>query len=393
MINAVLIDDEEPALIELEFLLKNYPEVHILEKFLNPLEALEKIKELKPQVVFIDMNMPGLSGLTLTKKLQEMLSGIDVVFVTAYEQYAVEAFHVEARDYLLKPVSKERLDKTIQRLKSNIIELHCKGEQVLEIRCMDFFQIAWVGKEPIKWRTEKEKELFAFLLHHKGLEVSRDRIIDELWGELETDRAIRQLHNAIYYMKKTLAEYGITSEQIDITKHYCLSLGKVQVDREQLEDKIRYVKDMQTTEELEAVLSLFGNGYLQFEGWGWAEQDRALFKRYQMKLQAQLAQKYREAKRYEQAELLLENAYYINPFEENITYNLMELYKETGEIAKATQHFLAYQKILKVELNIKPQDKVVKLYETIGKGENAKEIQKNKVSRSNLREICENQSI
>lgn len=368
MINVVLIDDEEPALMEMEFLLKDYTNIHILEKFMNPMEALEKIEELNPQVVFIDMNMPGLSGLTVTKKLQEMLGQIEIVFVTAYEQYAVEAFNVEATDYLLKPISKERLDKTMRRLKCNLRENGCDCEQVLEIKCMDSLQIGWVGKEPIKWRTEKEKELFAFLLHNKGIVVSRDRIIDELWGELETSRATRQLHNAIYYIKKTLTEYGITAEQIGISKHYCLSLCKVQVDREKIEDQIRHSQALQTINELEAVLSLFGGGYLQFEGWAWAEQERALFRQHQIKLQTQLALKYREAEKYDQAEALLKRAFYINPFEENITYNLMEVYKETEQIAKATQHFLEYEKILMDELNIRPQAKVAKLYETVVKG-------------------------
>lgn len=368
MINVVLIDDEEPALMEMEFLLKDYTNVHILEKFINPIEALEKIEELNPQVIFIDMNMPGLNGLTVTKKLQEMFSQIEIVFVTAYEQYAVEAFNVEATDYLLKPISKERLDKTMRRLKCNPIE-NCDSEQVLEIKCMDSLQISWEGKEPIKWRTEKEKELFAFLLHNKGIVVSRDRIIDELWGELETSRATRQLHNAIYYIKKTLTEYGISAEQIGISKHYCLNLGKVKVDREQLEDQIRHAQALQTIDELEAVLSLFGGGYLQFEGWGWAEQERALFKQHQIKLQIKLAQQYMQAKRCDQAETLLKSAFYINPFEENITYNLMEVYKETEQIAKATQHFMEYEKILRVELNIKPQAKVAKLYEMVCRGQ------------------------
>lgn len=368
MINVVLIDDEEPALLEMEFLLRNYPNVHILGKFINPMEALEKIKDLKPQAVFIDMNMPGLSGLTVTRKLQEISRQIEVVFVTAYEQYAVEAFHVEATDYLLKPVSKERLDQTIRRLKCSSRDAGCDCDQVLEIKCMDSLQISWASREPVKWRTEKEKELFAFLLHNKGIEVSRDRIIDELWGELETSRAIRQLHNAVYYMKKTLTEYGVTPEQIAISKRYRLHLGKVQYDREQLEEKLKHIYSSQTIEETESILLLFGRGYLQFEGWAWAEPDRALFRQHQMKLLTQLSQKYMQTKTYDQVEFLLKKAFDINPFEENITYHLLELYKETGEAAKAAQHFLLYQKILKDELNIKPQYKIIKIYESMGNG-------------------------
>lgn len=129
MINVILIDDEELALLEMEFLLKEYPQVNILGKFTNPIEALEKIERLKPHCIFIDINMPQLSGLTITEKIRKNMEQIQVVFVTAYEQYAIEAFQVEAMDYLLKPVTKERLDQTLGRLFRRTGQVFCKNQQ------------------------------------------------------------------------------------------------------------------------------------------------------------------------------------------------------------------------------------------------------------------------
>lgn len=365
MVDVILIDDEEPALLELEFLLKGYNDINILGRYTNPYEAMEKIALLKPHGIFIDINMPQLSGMTLIKKLKESKSEIDVIFVTAHEKYAVEAFRVEAVDYLLKPVSRECLNQTVNRL------LRRKGisctieNNVPELRCIGELQLRWTGKPPIKWRTEKEKELFAFLLNREGQQVSRDRIIDRLWGDYEVGRAVRLLHNSIYYVKKTLEEYGIKPEHINISGRYCLKLGDIWYDKGIIENKMGNLNAMQTIEDLENILKLFQGQYLQFEGWTWAEQERELLRQYELDLLVQLSRKYTEAGILYKAELALKNAYHNNPYDENITYMLMELYKNSGEIAKAARHYIEYYKMLKDELGINPQERIVKIYESV----------------------------
>lgn len=365
MINVILIDDEEPALLEMEFLLKEYPEVNILGKFTNPIEGLEKLELLKPHAVFIDINMPQLSGMSITKKLRDSKAKTNVIFVTAYEEYAVKAFEMEAMDYLLKPVSNERLDQTIARLgQRNGVEPQIQ-EGLLEIRCMGGLRLSWTGSNPIKWRTEKEKELFAFLLNNRGIELSKDQIINELWSEYEVDRATRQLHNSIYYLKKELRKYGIGPEQLHISGHYCLKLGDVWYDRLIIEDKMKNLEDLQTIEELEAMLKLFAGGYLHLEGWTWAEQEREKLLQRELEVHMKLIQKYIEVGRIGDAERTLKELFYKNPFEEKITYMLMVLYKKTGEAIKATTHYAEYRKILKDELKINPGEKVTKVYESI----------------------------
>lgn len=115
--SALLVDDEAPARDELSFLLKSFPEVEVIGAASNGLEAVQMIEESEPDVVFLDVQMPGLDGLGVIRRLQE--KGIplpSVVLCTAYEQYALEAFRLEALDYLLKPVERDRLAQTIDRL-------------------------------------------------------------------------------------------------------------------------------------------------------------------------------------------------------------------------------------------------------------------------------------
>lgn len=114
--NAVIIDDEKPARDELAFLLRSFPEVSVVGQGKNGLEAVALIKEHNPDLVFLDVQMPGLDGFGVIQKLMDRKVRLPhIVFATAYESYAVQAFEVNAVDYILKPFDKQRLSRALQR--------------------------------------------------------------------------------------------------------------------------------------------------------------------------------------------------------------------------------------------------------------------------------------
>ena len=115
-INTIIVDDEKPARDELAYLLKAFPEVNLIGQGKNGVEAVSLIKEHAPDLVFLDVQMPGLDGFGVLKKLVERKMKMPhVVFATAFDQYAVQAFDVNAVDYVLKPFDKARIAKAIQR--------------------------------------------------------------------------------------------------------------------------------------------------------------------------------------------------------------------------------------------------------------------------------------
>ena len=117
-IAALIVDDEQPARDELAFLLKGFPEVEVVGQGKNGVEAVNLIRELNPQVTFLDVQMPGLDGFGVIKKLLEKKVRLPYfVFATAYDNYAVQAFEVNALDYLLKPIAKPRLEKAVAKLR------------------------------------------------------------------------------------------------------------------------------------------------------------------------------------------------------------------------------------------------------------------------------------
>ncbi len=120
-LTTIVVDDEQLACDELSYLLRDFPEIEVIATGSNGLEAVDLIPRLEPELVFLDVHMPGLDGMGVVRRLREM--GIELphfIFVTAYDQYAVEAFRLEAMDYLLKPVDKARLAETVERARRTI---------------------------------------------------------------------------------------------------------------------------------------------------------------------------------------------------------------------------------------------------------------------------------
>ena len=116
MLRAMIVDDEAPARSELRFLLEQTGKIGAISEASSVRSAIEMLMETRVEVVFLDISMPGASGLQLAEALHKLKNPPAIVFVTAYSDHAVEAFDVDAVDYLLKPVEEERLDRAIEKV-------------------------------------------------------------------------------------------------------------------------------------------------------------------------------------------------------------------------------------------------------------------------------------
>lgn len=140
-INAIIVDDEAHARKALTHLLKDYPDIHVLGEFENGKTAVKAVFDLNPQVVFLDIQMPKLDGFEVLELLGD--DAPLIVFVTAHDEYAIQAFDKNALDYLLKPVEKERLATTVQRIEERINEANGtpgfkEAEPMLQQRQLDY---------------------------------------------------------------------------------------------------------------------------------------------------------------------------------------------------------------------------------------------------------------
>lgn len=128
MLKAMIVDDEAPARSELRFLLDELGQTEVVAEAASVREAIEKMKDYPCDVIFLDVNMPEATGLKLAEALQHLKYPPAVVFVTAYSEYALEAFKVNAVDYLVKPVETDRLSQAIARVRESV-SLHMQAQK------------------------------------------------------------------------------------------------------------------------------------------------------------------------------------------------------------------------------------------------------------------------
>lgn len=117
--NCIIVEDEYPAREELKYFINKFSDISIVDEFDNSLDALDFLKSNFVDVIFLDINMPGVDGMSMAKITKKLRNSPKFVFITAYPEYAVDAFEIEAFDYILKPYSEERIISTLKKLERN----------------------------------------------------------------------------------------------------------------------------------------------------------------------------------------------------------------------------------------------------------------------------------
>ena len=158
-INTIIVDDEKPARDELAFLLKGFPEINVIGQGKNGVEAVALIKEHSPDLVFLDVQMPGLDGFGVLKKLVERKMKVPhVVFATAFDHYAVQAFDVNAVDYVLKPFDRARIAKAIARARK-MVETQTSATERLEQLVSQLGSAKQSSSPPVKILVRSQQKL------------------------------------------------------------------------------------------------------------------------------------------------------------------------------------------------------------------------------------------
>jgi DNA-binding LytR/AlgR family response regulator len=168
LMRVVLIDDELMALENLKYVIGQFDGVEIAGVFTNPLEAIQEIDTIRPDAVFLDIEMPQLNGFVAAEEIFGILPGVCIVFVTAYNEYAVKAFEINAIDYILKPVSKKRIEQAIGKLVKNCGGLRQGGQvEGTDMIIAEYFKkqinkiIAWKGEKIILLNPNQVLYLYA----------------------------------------------------------------------------------------------------------------------------------------------------------------------------------------------------------------------------------------
>ncbi|MBD0383612.1 response regulator [Paenibacillus sedimenti] len=376
---AILVDDEWLALRKLEKMLASYDDIDLIGSYTHSPQALEQISLQQPDVVFLDINMPELNGLQAILRIHEVAPSTAVVFITAYDNHAYEAFELNAFDYIMKPVQHERLAKTIQRLQKHCELLHKANptpDAPLIFHCMGTMQIQVRNHQPEKlaWRTIKIKELFAYLFHQRGQVVSKAALLELLWPDQSERNGLSSLQTSIYRIRRQLAKYEtlnsdtLKSESfisIQYTEYgYVMDMPQVPIDIYEWERKIGLLKpiSLQNVSRYSQLIDEYRGHFLGEDNYAWAEIERQRIKAIWIHHVQLLGQFYIGQGMFAESLRIYHKAQQLDPLSTDICLALMKLYDKLNDRASVETQFHVYKNLLYKELAVHPNDKISAWY-------------------------------
>lgn len=207
--NAIVVDDERIILaVETAEIAKALPRAKIAS-FLSAEEALSYALEARVDIAFLDINLEENTGLELAKELQKSNPHVNIIFCTGYSEYALEAFELYSSGYLLKPITGEKLQSALERLRYPLPE----DKALVTVRCFGNFEV-YSNAQPLKFRYTKTKELLAFLIDRKGAMVSTNELMAVLFDSDDKASYVRNMKaDLLFAFQAAGAEEAIVHER------------------------------------------------------------------------------------------------------------------------------------------------------------------------------------
>lgn len=222
----LIVDDEEYQRLDLRDALEKIvpgSEFTLADEYGSAMKAVEGTTF---DVAFLDIQMPGKNGLTLAGDIKRKQPGCNIVMVTAYEQYALDAFRLFASGYILKPFSEDELKQVLDNLRKPVD----RPARRLEVRCFGNFDVFLDGK-PVSFKRKKEKELLAYLICLKGASATRGEICGNILdgsGNIQTDFAYFRM--IVSSLKKDLNKLGFDDVFIHGSNSYSVNTDLLDCD-------------------------------------------------------------------------------------------------------------------------------------------------------------------
>ena len=218
----LLVDDEKLQLTRLEESVKSVLPTADIVSYTNPVLALNENKKQKIDIAFLDIEMPELNGIQLAKALKGINPKINIVFVTAFNRFALDAMKMHASGFVTKPVNEEKIFEEINGLRYPV---ELTPTKKLQIKCFGNFEVFHDG-QPLKFAYSKSKELFAYLVDREGSAININELNAILWEEDHTS----YLRNLISDIQKTLAKVGASDVFIKRHNECYIDTSKVDCD-------------------------------------------------------------------------------------------------------------------------------------------------------------------
>lgn len=367
----MLIDDEKPGLEEIAHLLCKYPDFEIAGAFENPLHGLEAMAEMKPDAVFLDIDMPYMNGLELALRIQAQNAGIIIVFVTAYSKFALDAFKAYPLDYILKPIKEARLEAAVEHMRKQYALMHPQNAPALDnlkINCFGRFNLILPRDfEKVKWGTRRVRELFLYLVDQCGRPASRSELLYTMFPGQEEKKAANNLYVTTYKLRSLLDHIDRGRRFIKLGDNYSLEITPGICD---------YIDFMTfalqnpviTSENAVAaarVLNLYQGRYLEGEDCSWAVDSAAVCEIEYERIALGLAGVHISAGGMREAENVLAKLLQKNPLSDDAYTLLLDIHMRCRNDRAYAARYLEYARMLMKEFGEQPASKYNSYYNKV----------------------------
>lgn len=362
----ILIDDEQLMLNLIEKKITELTSNFVLGTYTNPHQGLIEISKQQPDVVFLDISMPKISGIDLAREIKTSMPAIKIVFLTAYDAYAIDAFDLDAEDYLLKPINDNRLLQTFAKLTNTPVQQAVENKPY--ICCFNHLYFLDNGPNgnvvDVKWRTVKAREIFAFLLQHRGTHVQKDIVVDYFWPNENVKQAYAQLYSAIYQIRKTLSTIEYDIQIISAENTYKLDVSNCDIDVDIFENGIDDMPFI-TKDNIEVhkeLLLLYTGDYFDDEDFVWSTNERHRLRVKWLYHVKRVAEFYMYTSYFTEAILVYLQLQKISPFYVESYFMLMKLYDKIDDRYAVKEQLKQLTHMLSEEFGEEPRDEILDWY-------------------------------
>lgn len=368
MINAVIVDDDEHILNLLQTFVYKTGYFNLVRVYNSPLKALAELGQTKPSVVFIDIDMLEMDGITLAERISEADPAIHIVFVTAHDQYAVKAFDLDALDYILKPFSFKRINKTVTKV---VNALSCRGDEEnakIDVKCFGNLSVK-INEKPVKWGRAKAEELFGLLFMHHGEGIHKDVLREELWPEHDPQKAMQILQTTVCKLRNIFAPLKDSVELDYLGNKYYLNIIQGSCELFFVESVLDNYESAssESAKLVESAAQLVGKGFLKGNGYLWAmEKDEELRDR-MCNILRHYADYFISEKNSSRAITMLKQLVKIVPYDDGANNLLLRLYAQENDSAGLIDHYRWLKQTLKTDYDMAPPVSTKNLYKDLYK--------------------------
>lgn len=327
----------------------------------NGVEAKVILSEQTIDLAFLDIEMPEITGLELARFMQLEFSSTFVVFVTAHSNYALEAFKVDAIDYITKPIIKEDLAKVLEKVAKFRISNRPSLESESKILCTAFSDLKlYTDSQPVlKWPTQKCKELMAYLCYSgEPSGISKWKLYDLLWPDKDDNKSELNLRSTASRLNKALTNSNVDLKVKSIKNTYVLEGLPIYTDLKRFQGILSQQQPLSgdlLKHEIDFLEQCYQGEFLEFIDNEWQVDMAAMASRLRLSATERVIADCFKLEQDAQVQSLLEQAVATYPYTEKLQSFMFELIQRQHGEVEATRYQEKIQNLYQVELNCEPQ--------------------------------------